>query len=361
MKITGGNLAGTTAVAFGSASATSFTVISATSITAISPAEPAGKVNVTVTTSAGTSAISSADRFKFVPTVTALSPKTGPEAGGTTVTVTGTGFGAGSTATKFRFGKAFATAVNCGSSTTCTVVAPVHEAGVIDVKATVNKVSSPKNRPADQFCYLPSVSAWDLTQGYAAHPQENPLSDESCSEVWSWMYGEADTPSSYALLAHFVSPKTTEKECGANVKEFYEWLKLPERYPGISYNAGPTVERGQTPCAPSAEFPTKSVLVGPGVGTNQYAVFRWKSPITGTVTVSGSIECTDSNVRGIIWELDQASTILLGPTEKADNTLTSFGPLAVSVIAGEALYLEIGPGIRGGAFDTTTVTLHISS
>jgi plastocyanin len=153
VTITGTNFTGATTVKFGSTNATSFKVNSATSITTASPAETAGTVNVTVATPGGTSAISSADHFKFTPTVTKLSPNTGSKAGGTSVTVTGTGFALGTTATTFNFGTTKGTSVNCTSTTTCTVVSRAHAVGTVDVKATVNKVSSPTNRPADQFTY----------------------------------------------------------------------------------------------------------------------------------------------------------------------------------------------------------------
>jgi alpha-tubulin suppressor-like RCC1 family protein len=151
--ITGTDLTGAQAVNFGSTGASSFTVNSATSITAASPAEPAGRVDVTVTTTWGTSPSSLVDRFRVSPTVTGLSPNGGPAAGGTTVTVTGSGFATGTTATRFRFGRTLATSVNCTSTTTCTVMSPVHPAGTVDVKAIVNHVASPRNRPADQFTY----------------------------------------------------------------------------------------------------------------------------------------------------------------------------------------------------------------
>ncbi|MCW3027721.1 MAG: Pyrrolo-quinoline quinone [Solirubrobacterales bacterium] len=152
VTITGRNLTGATAVKFGSTAAASFTVQSGTSIIAVSPAEPAGKVDVTVTTARGTSALSSKDRFTFTPTVTGLNPNAGSQAGGTKVTVTGTGFVPGGTATAFKFGSAQATSVNCTSTTTCTVVAPAHAVGTVDVKASVNRVSSPK-AAADRFTY----------------------------------------------------------------------------------------------------------------------------------------------------------------------------------------------------------------
>ena len=158
VMITGTEFIGVMAVKFGSTSATSFNVNSATSITAVSPVESAGRVDVTVTTPGGSSVVSSADRFRFTPTITKLTPNGGTTAGGTSVTVTGTGFVNG--ATIIKFGSAKATSVSCTSwdrtkptvETTCTVVSPPHAAGKVDVKATVSKVSSPKTT-ADQYTY----------------------------------------------------------------------------------------------------------------------------------------------------------------------------------------------------------------
>jgi IPT/TIG domain len=148
VTITGTNLTGASAVKFGSTAATSFTVNSATSITAQAPAEPVATVDVTVTTAGGTSAISSKDHYKFSPTITSLSPNAGSTAGGTTVTVKGTGFALGTTASAFKFGTTKATSANCATSTECTVVSPAHEAGKVEVKVTVNKVTSLKTAAA---------------------------------------------------------------------------------------------------------------------------------------------------------------------------------------------------------------------
>jgi hypothetical protein len=79
-------------VKFGATNAASFTVNSPTSITATSPAG-SGTVHITVTTPGGTSATSGTDQFTYVaaPTVTLISPTSGPAAGGTIVMITGTG------------------------------------------------------------------------------------------------------------------------------------------------------------------------------------------------------------------------------------------------------------------------------
>jgi hypothetical protein len=72
---------------------------------------------------------------------------------GTSVVVKGTGFALGETATTLKFGTTKGTGLRCLSSTECTVTAPPHPAGTVDVKATVNKVSSAKSAPADRFTY----------------------------------------------------------------------------------------------------------------------------------------------------------------------------------------------------------------
>ncbi|WP_425273471.1 IPT/TIG domain-containing protein, partial [Pedobacter miscanthi] len=61
-----------------------------------------GTVDVRITTTGGTSATSASDQFTYIaaPTVTALSPTSGPTSGGTSVTINGTNF-IGATAVTF--------------------------------------------------------------------------------------------------------------------------------------------------------------------------------------------------------------------------------------------------------------------
>jgi hypothetical protein len=114
---------------------------------------------VTVTGAFDTSLLSKADRFKYTPTITQVSPNTGSTAGGESVTITGTGFLSGETI--IRFGRVKATAVSCTSwdqdepatETTCTVITPPHVAETVDVKAIVSKASSPRSPQGNQFTY----------------------------------------------------------------------------------------------------------------------------------------------------------------------------------------------------------------
>ncbi|MEV0037948.1 IPT/TIG domain-containing protein [Streptomyces sp. NPDC050804] len=130
VTITGTNLAGTTAVRFGTRSATSVTNVSPTQVTAVSPAGN-GAVGVTVTTPGGTSNPIS---FFYVgaPFKQSLSPTSGSTAGGETVTINGTGL---SSATSVAFGAntAVPTVVSDGQ---ITVLAPAGVAGSVGVSVT---------------------------------------------------------------------------------------------------------------------------------------------------------------------------------------------------------------------------------
>jgi hypothetical protein len=153
VTITGNNfVAGSTSIAFGSNAGTGVVVKSPTSLTVISPPQLAGKVDVQVTTPGGTSAIAKADGFKFTPAISELKPSTGPTTGGTSVTILGTGFAVAPKATLVKFGTAKATTVSCPTAEECTATAPAHSAGRVDIKLTVNKVSTLKTT-ADQYTY----------------------------------------------------------------------------------------------------------------------------------------------------------------------------------------------------------------
>jgi alpha-tubulin suppressor-like RCC1 family protein len=153
--ITGTNLYNPTDVKFGAVQATKFEEAGTATgrVQAWAPPEPAGTVDVTVTTPGGTTPIVMKDRFKFVPVITSVAPSSGPKAGGTSVTVNGSGFAVGKTATTFKFGTAKATSVNCASTTECTMLSPAHAAGAVDIVATANKAVGAKTPPGDRFTY----------------------------------------------------------------------------------------------------------------------------------------------------------------------------------------------------------------
>ncbi len=89
-------------VGIGAIAATNVTVVSWTKITAVTGGGAnSGTWNLYVTTSGGTSVAHAGDDFTYfpvpVPTVSAVSPNSGPVSGGTAITITGTGFVTGAT------------------------------------------------------------------------------------------------------------------------------------------------------------------------------------------------------------------------------------------------------------------------
>jgi hypothetical protein len=119
---------------FGGAAATGVTVVSSTRITATTPAHAAGKVDVQVTNPDGKMGTAvGAFTFAEAPTISGVSPNTGPSAGGTSVTITGTGFQTGASV---YFSSAAATGVSVNSATQIQATTPANDAGAVYVVVT---------------------------------------------------------------------------------------------------------------------------------------------------------------------------------------------------------------------------------
>jgi hypothetical protein len=164
--IQGKNLVGATAVDFGSTPAATFTP-KGDEIVATSPPEPVSTVDITVTTSLGTSALNPPnDQFSYVtgPTIQSVTPRVGADTGGTKVTIAGTDFGA---ATTVEFGDV-SIPFTIWSSQAITLVTPGPEAdGTVSVSVATPDGTTP-NDPAATFTYasrVPIVRAIDPQGG----------------------------------------------------------------------------------------------------------------------------------------------------------------------------------------------------
>ena len=157
--IGGSHLTGATSVKFGSVAATALVVNSDNQVTATAPAG-SGTVDITVVTAGGTSATSSSDHFTYnngMPTLTGLSPASGPAAGGASVTITGTNF---SGVTQVSFGT-FAVSFNVVNSTTINATTP-EGAGTVDVTVTTG-AGTTAITAADQYTYTGAPPAPSVT------------------------------------------------------------------------------------------------------------------------------------------------------------------------------------------------------
>ncbi|PKG33493.1 IPT/TIG domain-containing protein [Methanoregula sp.] len=167
VTITGTRFTGTTAVTFDGTAATEFTVVSDTSITVIAPAHAAGSVDVVVTTPRGSATGTFTYETEVIPTptVTGITPETGPVSGGTEVTITGTKF-TGTTAVTFD-GTA-ATEFTVVSDTSITATTPAHAAGSVDIVVT-----TPGGSATGTYTYevtvipAPTVTGIDPSSGLA--------------------------------------------------------------------------------------------------------------------------------------------------------------------------------------------------
>ena len=162
VTISGSGFSGASAVTFGTTAAASFSVSSAGKIVATAPAGT-GTVDVTVTTRAGTSATSAADRYSYyIPAaVTGLSPSTGPAVGGTKVTITGSVLYAASAVT---FGTTSAVFKVTSNSKIVATAPP--GTGTVDVRVTTPAGTSAAVT-ADKYTYVaaPAVTGLSPTTG----------------------------------------------------------------------------------------------------------------------------------------------------------------------------------------------------
>ncbi|MER5385552.1 IPT/TIG domain-containing protein [Streptomyces sp. NPDC002688] len=151
VTITGTNLSGTSAVKFGTKSATSVTNVSPTQVTAVSPSGT-GTVGVTLTTPGGTSNPVS---FFYVgaPFKSSLGDTSGPLAGGNTITVNGTGL---STATSVSFGVLTATPTVVSDSQLSVVVPAGAAPGPVGV--SVSTAGGTNNGLSYTYIDVPAIT-----------------------------------------------------------------------------------------------------------------------------------------------------------------------------------------------------------
>ena len=178
VTITGANFTSGATVKFGTTAvpAADVTYMGATELRAYAPAGTLNTtVQVSVTTTEGTSADTSADDYAYgKPVVSSISPVTGPAAGGTTVTINGTGFTADVTV---KFGLTTVTAANLtvNSPTEITAKTPAGTAGTkVQVSVTNDEGTSP-DTINDNFTYAgtgPSISSLTPSAGNAGGGDE---------------------------------------------------------------------------------------------------------------------------------------------------------------------------------------------
>ncbi|MFN0096651.1 MAG: IPT/TIG domain-containing protein [Dehalococcoidia bacterium] len=155
ITISGRGFAGATTISFGDLAVAPTSVTDA-SILVVSPPNPPGVVHLKVTTPAGVSADTADDNFTYiaVPTVTDVSPRSGPETGGTLITISGFGF-TGAFAVDFGNTSVVPATV---TDTKITVVSPAREPGLVHLRVRTPSGRS-EGTSADDFTYTALATA----------------------------------------------------------------------------------------------------------------------------------------------------------------------------------------------------------
>ena len=291
--ITGTNLNTTSAVNFGSTAATGYVVNSETQITATAPSGSVGTVDITIITAGGTSATGSSDRFSYspAPTVTGVSPSTGPTDGGTTVSITGTGF-TGATAVKF---SATTASYTVNSSTSITATSPAGGTGTVDIRVTTVGGTS-ASTSADSFTYLAAAGIGSVSpeSGSVAGGQSVTITGTDFTSV-------ADTTVTFGGTAGTVTAVTGDS--------------ITVTTPAV--DNGGTVDVVVTTTGGSATASMAYTYVGSlSMSTPSIADFasRTLSGFTQTTTASmGTFTVNDSRGNGVGWNVTvQASQFTNG-------------------------------------------------
>lgn len=292
--ISGTNFTGVTAVNFGSTPATTFSV-SGGVITAYTPAESAGTVDVTVTAAGGTSAANPSkvpscnptavgaacgDSFTFqgavvtnVPTVTGVSPNTGPTTGGTSVTVTGSNFVTGNTTVKF--GSVAATNVTVNTASSLTATTPAEGPGAVDVTVTTPNGTSATSS-ADQFTFTgPAVNNGD----YVPMAPSRILSDQSISPNSTYTFTlPSSVPAGTGAVAFNVTAVNPNTVGNLRVYPACGSSSTPPNISLVNYQPGHD----------TANFLVISLLCPDGTLTNKVNFYSANSSVAVDVDLAGT-------------------------------------------------------------------------
>jgi hypothetical protein len=285
VAITGNNFANGATVSFGATAATNVLVANASTITANTPAGSAGAVTVTVTNPGGQFA-QLVNGFTYSaatgnpPTLTAVSPTTGPVAGGTQITLSGSNFVSGATV---RVGGTLCTSVQFISTSTIKATTPAGSAGAQSVQ-----VQNPDGR---NFT-LPSAFTYTST-------------------------------TSPAPTLTSVTPNSGPKGGGTFVTLV-----------GTNFQPGATVRVGSSPATTVSYLGSTTLTAFTPAGTPGVQAVTVTNPDTRTVTLSSGFTYTNSTLN--LTGVSPGSGPMAGGTSLTLSGV-AFSPSTSVAIAGRAV------------------------
>ncbi|GAC1569920.1 MAG: hypothetical protein NVS3B18_01590 [Candidatus Dormibacteria bacterium] len=237
------------------------------------------------------------------PTVSSISPTSGPGGGGTTVTVNGTGFSTTAGATTVKFGSNAATGVSCTSTTACSATSPAG-GGVVDVTVTVGgSTSAPVS--ADQFNYVPVVTSISPTSGSSAGGTNVIVTGTGFGAPVSITFGPGNPATGVSCASSIqctaVSPAGTVTglpvDVIVTVGKLQSQITAGDKFTYTAPPPGPAVTSISPTSGPSAGGTTVAVT-GTGFSTTGTTTVQFGStPATG-VTCTSSTQCSATSPAG---------------------------------------------------------------
>jgi hypothetical protein len=201
---------------------------------------------------------------------------------------------------------------------------------------------------------------WNLAAEFRVSPDQANPNPDNCGNANVWHFMKSSTldrdPMTYSLLPNFVSDSF-------QIPGIQEWqAPVEDALPAVGINATGTFQQVYTISWPAGvvrvhPMPTQLVIVG------------WKSPITGTVMVTGGVDSLD-NVwgSGVSWFIDHfdgvtnttlaSGSILSGGSQVFQDGIGGNSLANANVKEGDFLYFIVDPG-ENYYSDSTGLTVMI--
>ncbi len=351
------NYPGVPSVQFGSAFASAVTVNSPVSLSATTPAGMVGAVDVTVTAPDGQSAVLQSGFTYYVgapPTISSVSPSSGPVWGGTAVAISGTNFASGATV---QFGDRPASAVTVNSSTSLTATTPFYEGfeGAVNVQVT-NSDGQSASLP-NGFTYLgpaPIVSSVTPRTGPTSGGTAVTIYGDNFQQGAAVTFGQAGDPNATVNSPTTISATTPAEASGVvDVTVTNLDFKSGVLHDGFTYtNSPPPTLSSVMPV--SGPLPGGTPVTLSGSNFQQGATVQFGSAFARVATVTPtSISATTPAGAGAVdvtvTNPDTQSVVLHdGFTYTDAPTLTSVMPTS-GPVAGMTVVTLSGTNFQMGA------------
>jgi len=337
VTITGANFASPATVMFGSTAATNVTVVSGTSITATTPGGAAGAVTVTVTSNSQGGSLNNGFTYAAAPTVTNVSPNTGPLAGGTSVTITGTNFAAPATVA---FGSNAATNVAVLNSTSITATTPAGVAGSVNVAVTSNGQNGTLNS-AFTYSSGPTVSSVSPNAGPLAGGTTATITGANFASPATVMFGSAAATNVTVVSSTSISAVTPAGSAGIVSVAVTSNGQTGTLNNAFTYAAAPIVI-SVSPSVGSTTGGTTVTLTGANFASP--ATVKFGSAAATNVTVVSSTSITAITPAGAagpvnitVTSNNQSGTLNNGFTYAVAPTVSSVSPNVGPLAGGTAV------------------------